>query len=109
MKFYKHKTWDNVLSHSLDWLYLHLSPAGIQVGGEGLAAIGQLRQLVKLDVVSSRVLPPASLSALSNLSQLRHLEVGSFDYITSDLLEVCDPPPPDPACQPSRVWANCAV
>jgi len=65
-----------------------------QIGEEGLRALGQLQALVKLEVVSARVFPPATLAALSGLAQLRHLEVGSFDYITPDLLKVIWTPPP---------------
>ena len=59
-----------------------------QVSKRGLEAIASLEKLQRLDLVSSLVLEPEALYPLSRLQQLRHLDVGNFQYITNELLEV---------------------
>ena len=54
----------------------------------GLEAIASLEKLQRLDLVSSLVLEPEALYPLSRLQQLRHLDVGNFQYITNEVLEV---------------------
>ena len=59
-----------------------------QVSKRGLEAIASLEKLQRLDLVSSLVLEPEALYPLSRLQQLRHLDVGNFQYITNEVLEV---------------------
>ena len=50
--------------------------------------MGQLKRLVKLELVSSTVFSGEDLAALSSLQDLRHLEIGSVKFVTKYILQV---------------------
>ena len=61
---------------------------GVQVTGRGMRSLAVLTGLVKLELVSSHVFEAGDLSVLSNMSYLRHLDIGNVKYITKDILQV---------------------
>lgn len=61
----------------------------VQIEGHGLRSLGALEGLVKLELVSSQIMQAKDLRYLSRLTHLRHLDTGTFEYITNDVLQVC--------------------
>ena len=63
-------------------------PGTVQVTAAALQALSSLRELIKLELVSSTVFKPQDLQPLSCLSHLRHLDIGNVMYITKAILQV---------------------
>lgn len=62
--------------------------SALQVTGKGLQSLGQLQELVRLELVSTNVFEAKDLAPLSSLCHLRHLDIGNVMYITKAVLQV---------------------